>query len=142
MIVDDKLMKYVVFKKRTEHEVRRKCATLNYTTDYIEEIIDYLKESEYINDKIYTQKYINNIIRIKNSSIYEMKIGLLRKGVDEDIIDEYINREYEELNNFELESLKNLINKKGTEDIEKLKRYLRSKGYISSNINYVIDNLE
>ena len=36
MIIDSKLMKYVIFKKRTEHEVREKCKTLNYTSDYIE----------------------------------------------------------------------------------------------------------
>ena len=30
MIIDDKIMYYVLYKKRTESEVRKKCITLNY----------------------------------------------------------------------------------------------------------------
>ena len=48
MIIDDKLMKYVVFKKRTEMEIRQKCKRLEYTDEYIEDVIlngnDPLKE--------------------------------------------------------------------------------------------------
>ena len=60
MIIDDKIMYYVLYKKRTESEVRKKCTTLNYENDYIDEILDYLKEAGYVNDEI----YIKNILKI------------------------------------------------------------------------------
>ena len=69
MILEDKFMKYVVFKKRTENEVRQKCKLLNYEEDVIDEIIDYLKENEYINDKVYVERYIENVKRLKKCSI-------------------------------------------------------------------------
>ena len=39
MIVDSKLMRYVLFKKRTAKEVRQKCKMLGYSEDYTDEII-------------------------------------------------------------------------------------------------------
>ena len=143
MIIDDKVMKYVIFKKRTEKEVRQKCEKFDYTSEYIDEIIEYLAQNEYINDKKYVEKYIQNVMRLKNASIFEMKMDLLRRGVLEEYIDEYINNNSDELDEFEKQSAIKLMNKKinGTE-IEKVKRYLISKGYSYVNVSNAIDNLK
>lgn len=142
MIVDDKLMKYVIFKRRTEKEVRQKCQKLQYTDEYVEEIIEYLSENNYINDKLYVEKYIQNTIRLKTSSIYEMKIDLLRRGVDEDYIEEYINKRIEELEEYEQESAIKLAKKKSaSSELEKIKKYLMTKGYKYDSISLAIDNL-
>ena len=91
MIIDNKLMKYVIFKRRTENEIRKKCKMLDYTDEYTDDIIDYLKEADYINDDLYVQKYIQNAIRLKNSSIFELKMDLIRRGIDEDLFEKYID---------------------------------------------------
>lgn len=142
MIIDDKLVRYVLFKRRTESEVRNKCNQLKYEEDYIEQVIEYLKEAEYINDKTYVEKYINNVKKLKHSSINEMRIDLMRRGVDSDLIDEGLSDE--ELEDFELESAIYLVNKrmKSGEDIEKTKKYLMNKGYSYSNVSKAIDNFK
>ena len=142
MIIDDKLMKFVVFQKRTIFEVRQKCIKLDYTEDYIDEIIDYLEENDYLNDRKYVEKYIKNIMRLKLSSIYEMKVGLLKKGVAEEYVSDYIRKNIEELTDFEYESAKKLIYKKAMQvnDIDKVKKYMISKGYSYDSINEGIDN--
>jgi regulatory protein len=143
MIVDDKLMKYVIFKKRTEKEVRQKCQKLQYTEEYIEEIIEYLTENNYINDKVYVEKYIQNTIRLKTSSIYEMKIDLLRRGIDEYYIEDYINQNNIELEEYEQESAVKLAKKKSaSSENEKIRKYLQSKGYKYDSISMAIDNLK
>lgn len=143
MIVDDKLMKYVIFKRRTEKEVRQKCQKLQYTEEYTEEIIEYLTENNYINDKIYVEKYIQNTIRLKSSSIYEMKIDLLRRGIKEDYIEEYTYNNEEELEEYERESAQKLAKKKSANsEIEKIKKYLMGKGYKYDSISQAIDNLK
>ena len=143
MIVDDKIMKYVIFKRRTEKEVRQKCQKLQYTEEYIEEIIDYLTENNYINDKIYVEKYIQNTMRLKTSSIYEIKIDLLRRGVDESHIENYINKNIIEIEEYEQESALKLAKKKiGNVEIEKVKKYLLSKGYKYDSVSLAIDNLK
>ncbi len=140
MIIDDKLMKYVIFQRRTECEVRQKCTLLKYTSDYIEEIIEYLTENGYINDVSFAQKYIENVIRLKKSSIYEIKIGMMRKGIDENIIDDAIEKNYESLIEFEKESAIKIVSKKKNEEIIKIKKYLKNKGYSYTSINDAIDN--
>ena len=142
MIIDDKLMKFVVFQKRTVYEVQQKCLKLGYAEELIDEIVDYLKENDYLNDKRYVEKYIKNIMRLKVSSIYEMKIGLLKKGVLEDDILEYISSNKEELIDFEYESAKKSVIKKMRQvnDIEKVKKYLAAKGYSYDSIHEGIDN--
>ncbi len=141
MIIDDKLMKYVVFKKRTEMEVRQKCARLEYKEDYIEEIINYLSENKYIDDERYVEKHVNEIMRIKKASIYEIKLDLLRRGIDRDYIENYISAHREELEDFEYKSAKKIVDKKiQTEDIEKIKKYLIGKSYSYKVISNAIDN--
>ena len=139
MIIEDKLMKFVLFKKRTENEVREKCKILKYNDELIEEIIDYLKENNYINDEIYVEKYIQNVMRLKNCSVNEIKIDLLRRGVDEGIIDKYINDEVYEFEEKSAEIL--AIKKIKTMEIQKLKKYLLNKGFSYNNVSKAIDNL-
>ena len=140
MILDDKLMKYVLFKKRTKNEVREKCKALNYEESYIEEVLEYLEENEYINDALYVQKYIANVMRIKKASVNEMKMDLLRRGIDSHLIEQCLE---DSLNEFELQSAIQIVQKKAkTMEIEKLKRYLLNKGYSYDNIAKAIDNLQ
>lgn len=140
MIVDDKLMRYVLFKRRTESEVRNKCRLLKYEESYIEEIIDYLKEANYINDKVYVEKYIANVMVLKHSSKNEIRIDLMRRGVDSDFIDAFL--EDEKVEQFELESAIYLASKKrkAGDELEKIKKFLLNKGYSYTNISKAIDN--
>lgn len=140
MIIEDKLMKYVIFKKRTENEVRSKCKILKYDEDRIDEIIEYLKENEYINDENYVSRYMQNVLKLKECSIKEIKIDLIRRGIDEELIEKYIT---EEIKEFEENSAKSLAKKKiKSMEIEKIKRYLLNKGFTYGNISKAIDNLE
>lgn len=141
MILDDKLMKYVLFKKRTTQEVRQKCKTLGFSEEYIEEIIAYLTENAYLDDEKYVMKYILNVIKLKKRSVEQIKFDLLRRGINENIIQKYIT---DELYQFELQSAIALANKKYKEcsDILKTKKHLAGKGYSRQTINRAIEGLE
>ena len=75
-----KVLKYILYKKRTEQEVRRKFEQ-NIEPNLLEDIIEYLKEAKYINDKEYIEKTVNNFIALKNLSIREIQYKLLAKGL-------------------------------------------------------------
>lgn len=142
MILDDKLMKYVLFQRRTIQEVKTKCKLLGYTEDYINEIIAYLIENGYLDDELYVMKFILNTIKLKKKSSKEIKFDLLRRGIQEDTIDKYMDSI--ELNNFELQCAIELAKKKYKEchDIIKVKKYLLNKGYRIHFINKAIDTLK
>ena len=142
MILDDKLMKYALFQKRTIQEVKNKCKLLGYTEEYIEEIISYLIENGYLDDELYVMKFILNTIKLKKRSSKEIKFDLLRRGINENIIDKYMNTS--ELNDFELKCAIALAKKKYKEcnDILKVKKYLLNKGYQMHFVNKAIDSLK
>ena len=45
-----KVLKYILYKKRSEQEVKQKFSNV-MEEELLEDVIDYLKEANYINDK-------------------------------------------------------------------------------------------
>lgn len=137
-----KVLKYIIYKKRSEQEVRKKF-TGSIEENLLEDIIKYLKQANYINDKEYIQKTVNNFIALKNLSIKEIRYKLLTKGLNRSEIEDYIYENKEELENYEMKSAENLIYKKASSmEQEEIKEYLIKKGYQIDNINKAIETFE
>ena len=136
------VMKYVIYKKRTEQEIRNKFNGL-IEENLLEDIIQYLKDAEYINDKEYINKLINNFKILKNLSKVEIRYKLLSKGVRKNDVEDYFYDNKEELNQYEIKSASNIIIKKQKDmDIDEIKQYLLKKGYNSDNIQIAIEESE
>ena len=134
-----KILKYILYKKRSENEVRRKFAK-ELDENMLEDIIEYLKEAKYINDNDYIRRTVNNFIILKNLSIKELKYKLLAKGLNKNDIEDYIYENKEELEEYEIKSISNIIYKKSTSvDMEEIKQYLLKKGYKIENINRAME---
>lgn len=124
-----KVFKYIMFKKRTENEIRNKFKT-QIEENMLEEIIEYLKEAGYINDYNFIEKQVNEYINLKNMSIQEIKYKLSTKGINRKLIEEYIEKHKEELEQYERKSAENIKAKKqGSLDEQEIKQYLYKKGY-------------
>ncbi len=134
-----KILKYILYKKRSENEVRNKfLSTIN--EELLDEIIEYLKEANYINDKEYIQKTVNNFITLKNLSIKEIKYKLLSKGLNKDDIEDYLYENKEELEEYEIKSAENIIYKKSsTMEKEEIMQYLLKKGYKNDSIKQAFE---
>ena len=130
-----KVLKYILYKKRTEQEIKNKFSPA-IEENLLEDIIQYLKEAKYINDKEYIQKTVNNFIALKNLSIREIQYKLAAKGLKRSDIEDYIYDNQEELESYEIKSAQNIIYKKMTSmEQEEVKQFLLKKGYKSENIN-------
>ena len=124
-----KILKYILYKKRTESEVRTKFSNV-IEENLLEDVIYYLKEAKYIDDKEYIEKIVNNFIALKNLSIVELKYKLKAKGLKKDEIEDYFYQNKEKLEEYEKKSAINIINKKSsTMEKEEIKEYLLKKGY-------------
>ena len=133
------VLKYVLYQKRCEQEVRTKFIN-KIEENMLEDIIEYLKEAEYINDKEYIKSKINNFMAIKNMSIQEIRYKLLAKGVNKYQLEDYIDDNIEELNEYEIKSASNIIQKKiKVQELQEIKNFLYKKGYKTDNINVAID---
>ena len=130
-----KVLKYILYKKRTEQEIKNKFEQ-TIEENLLEDIIQYLKEAKYINDTEYIQKTVNNFIALKNLSIREIQYKLVAKGLKRSDIEDYIYDNQEELERYEIKSAENIIYKKiASMEQEEVKQFLLKKGYKSENIN-------
>lgn len=136
-----KVLKYVLYKKRTENEVREKFS--DYDQDKLEDVIEILKENNYINDKDYIERSIREYKALKNLSIKEINYKLIQKKVNKNDLDEFIYENREDLLEFEIKSAKNIFLKKAknSDEIEDVKKYLYGKGYMSESVNIALDEL-
>lgn len=138
-IAKTKVLKYILYKKRSEQEVRKKFSGV-MQEDLLNDVIEYLKEANYIDDKEFIIKTVNNLKMLKNLSIKEIKYKLMSKGLDKNDIEDYIYENKEELEEYEEKSAQNIISKKIVSmDIEDIKQYLQKKGYKQENINEAME---
>lgn len=134
-----KILKYILYKKRSENEVRKKFEK-ELDENMLEDIIEYLKETKYINDSEYIKRTINNFIILKNLSIKELKYKLLAKGLNKNDVEDYIYENKKELEEYEMKSISNIFYKKSASmEQEEIKQYLLKKGYKLENINKTIE---
>ena len=128
-----KVLKYVIYKKRTEQEIRKKFS--ENAGNLLENVIEFLKENNYINDDTYIQRAVNEFINLKNLSINEIKYKIMSKGIKKEQIENYIYDNWDELLEYELKSAKTIVEKKQkTLEKEQIIVYLRKKGYLNQTI--------
>ena len=136
-----KVLKYILYKKRTKNEILQKFS--NENQEILEEIISYLEEAGNINEQEYIEKSIREFMNIKNLSLQEIQYKLLAKGLEKEKIEDYISEHKEELNEYEIKSAKKIIQKKQSiQEIEEITEYLRKKGYRKQMIQKAIEDEE
>ena len=136
-----KVLKYVLYKKRTENEIREKFS--NEDENLLEDVIENLKELNYINDNIYMEKSLQEFIALKSLSIKEVSYKLLQKGIKKSLVDEFICNNKEKMLDYEIQSATKLLRKKlQSMELEEVKNFLYRKGYMSESISVAIDELE
>ena len=123
-----KVFKYITYKKRTEQEVRNKFRG-QIEENMLEEIIEYLKEAKYLDDYEFIEKQVREYMNLKTMSIKEIKYKLATKGLDRKLIEQYIDKNYEELKEYEEKCIEKIKVKKSGIPEEEINQYLYRKGY-------------
>jgi SOS response regulatory protein OraA/RecX len=136
-----RVLKYVLYKKRTEHEVREKFSEED--ENLLDDVIENLKSLNYIDDTAYIEKCVNEYMALKSLSIKEVSYKLAQKGIKKSLIDDYICQNKEKMLEYEIQSAKKILVKKmANAELEDVKKFLFQKGYMSESINIAIDELE
>ena len=135
-----KILRYILYKKRTENEVRTKFKN-DIDEEMLEDAIEYLKEAKYIDDEDYIEKTINNFKILKKMSIMELKYKLQAKGLNKDLIEDYIYQNKDELIEYEINSAEKIILRKDQEKPEMV-AFLMKKVYKRDIITKAFDWIE
>ena len=67
-----KVLKYIIYKKRTEKEIRNKFSN-SIQEDLLEDMKEDLKENKYIDDSSYIKRAVDEYINLNTLSIKEIK---------------------------------------------------------------------
>ncbi len=135
-----KVIKYIMYKKRTEYEVKNKFSKM-LEENLLHDIIEYVKEAGYLSDEIYIKRAIEEYKALNNLSRKEINYKLYTKGISQNLIENYYSEHQEDLYNYELQAAKNIILKKtSTIDKEEIKKYLRKKGYVEEIIKEAMNS--
>lgn len=134
-----KVLKYIMFKKRTEKEIKRKFANVE-DNELLDDVIENLKEIGYINDSDYVDRAVAEFMNLNNLSLKELKYKLQSKGVEESVLEDYLYKHEDELEDYEINSAKNIILKKqNSMDEQALIQHLLKKGYKMDSIKQAIE---
>ena len=138
-----KVLKYVLYKKRTENEVRQKFSSSDIDQNMLEDVIENLKENGYISDENYIQRAVNEFLAINTLSLKEIKNKLYAKGLNNDIIDTYFSENKEELEQYEINCAKKIILKKQNQmEQEDINAFLYRKGYKKESIKQALEQID
>ena len=133
-----KVLKYVIYKKRTENEIRRKFDN-EIEPDMLDDIIEELKENKYISDDQYVERAINEYIALKNMSLKQIKYKLQAKGISNYLIEDYISKNSEIIKEYEIKSANNIITKKYDDSPEEIIQNLLKKGFEYDNVKEALE---
>lgn len=81
-------LRYVSHKDRTVYEVCNKLKELDYSEEITDNVISYLKEHRYLNDRRYAEYYL--VCYKDKRSLRRIEMELSNRGIDPDIISEAV----------------------------------------------------
>lgn len=127
-----KLLHYCNYQDRCEKEVITKLNSLELDDSDKRFVLEFLREEGFVNDERYCRSYVKSKLNLKKWGINKIKVSLIAKGVDKEMIDNVLSDIDYDLYK---EELVNLIRNKKIEGSDpykrkaKLIRYAISKGY-------------
>lgn len=105
----EKALSYINIKMRSKKEIKKYLQKKNYSEEDISNTINKLEKSGFLNDEQYTKSFIMDKINLSNDGPNKIKYLLINEGIDEDLINKYID----ELDKEEIQKkLNRLIDKK------------------------------
>ena len=129
-------------------ELRRKLWNKDYEQKLIDEVIDDLKTNSYLDDEGFIREFVAEKTKSKSWSTKKVKAELLKRGIDNKLIDEMLkgkqgDSEIENATKLAKKKYDQLIKKKlePKELRNKLSVFLFSKGFDYDLIKEVIDKL-
>jgi regulatory protein len=138
--VREKALDLLARAPHTTFSLRMKMHKRNFESRAVEEVLQFLKRQEYLDDRRYAENWLRSRIERRPEGRAALIAGLLRKGVPREIAEGSVNRyltpALERENAFRaLEKLK----RSGETDPAKLRRKLRARGFPFPLIRRVVE---
>ena len=134
-------LNYISYRPRSAWEVRKKLSEKGYENGVISEVISFLEEYRFLDDKEFSRMWVRSRTRDKPSGRRKISYELFRKGISRDIIEECLAdypTELEEELAFLLAEKK--ITQKGV-DLKKIEGFLLRRGFDYNIVRRVLSEI-
>jgi regulatory protein len=140
-----RIERFLMFRPRTEKEVRFKLKGLKFSPAIIDETLNFLISDGYINDTAFGYDWAESRIRSRKIGKNKLKNELKMKGIPGEVIEDILLQTYTE--NDETELAVEFIDRKlkegySRDDFQRIKAMLSRNGYSFHIIDQVIKRLE
>jgi regulatory protein len=136
----NKAVSYISSTLKTAKQIRDYLKKKEYSQITIDYVIDKMKEYKYLDDEAYARAFINTYSNKYGKM--KLKSALRSKGIKDDIIESVLSEDLKIESSLSKVAEKYLKNKEiGRETLNKLSRFLYSRGYEFDEINSYISAL-
>lgn len=133
-------LRYLRYRLRSRREIQVQLLKKGYSEKEIEEVIEKLEEQNILNDRVFARFYISDGLSVYYKGPFRLKQELLKLGVSEELIDDSMEKELE---NCDLKEVaKKAAGNTEHADPDKIRRKLYRKGFSSSIIDEIIDEIK
>ena len=133
-----KLERYCAYQDRCTQEVLTKIRSFQVEETETKQLIQLLKNDGFIDEERYVQSFIRGKVGIKQWGKQKIRISLLQKGINKELIDKYIeditSQQYTENLQTAIRKWSQSHGEITKENTTKLYRHLLSKGYTYDEI--------
>ena len=139
----DKMSKYCAYQERCVKDVTEKLKTFELAQKEKDEILDYLIDNRFVNNKRFAQAFVKGKVNQSGWGLNKIRFHLMQKGIDKEIIDEALQTYDEEAYRQRLIDILKIKAKtiKAENDFEKnrkLAAYAMQKGFEANLVWEVI----
>ena len=137
-------VKSLTFKMQSQQEMAKKLEQKGYDPEIIKKVVDHLVQMEYINDRLFAQKYIKQAMNLKKLGVQRIRQELSIKGIRRDVIDDALSQ----FDNSQEDVLYEMVQKKmktlkdfDVKSLNSLRGHFIRKGYLMNSINRCIEQI-
>jgi regulatory protein len=126
----DRALNFLSYRDRSEKEIRTKLKDVGYDENIIDWVIGELKRLKFLDDERFAQSYVQTQMITRPVGEYFLKRELKQKGVDEELIEQTVEKAYEEKDQFSVALELAQQRKKRYKNIDEMKAKKRVSDFL------------
>ena len=145
-ILSNKILNFISYRHRSRQEIRNKFIVRGYSEKIINSSISKLEELGYIDDNLFAEMFIKSLVKEKKLGRCAVNYKLSPHSLDKNLVSELLDEIYEKyptkvLLEYHTNKFLN-VKEKSNKNKSKLYNLLKRKGFIYSEFESVINEIE
>lgn len=145
-ILSNKILNFISYRHRSRQEIRNKFIVQGYSEKIINSSISKLEELGYIDDNLFAEMFIKSLVKEKKLGRCAVNYKLSPHSLDKNLVSKLLDEIYEKyptkvLLEYHINKFLN-VKEKSNKNKSKLYNLLKRKGFIYSEFESVINEIE